>query len=261
MPGAIPRRPSHRNPPPKAQMQARRLLRFQPTPDDIARVAATELLGLLVRRPPEPSPFGVALSGGRIALPFYKKIVEDARARVSFEGVHFFWADERCVPPSSPENNYAVAREHLLEPLQIPEANIHWIRGEDDPATAGREAEAEICRVLTLDSEGQPIIDLVILGMGEDGHVASLFPAESPEWLRDGAVYRAVTAAKPPPKRITLGYKPIIAAREVWILASGPGKENAFKGLLREDQNLPAARVVRSRDETRIFQDIDPKAI
>jgi 6-phosphogluconolactonase len=244
-------------------MEARRLLQFQPTPEEIARAASTELLGLLMRRSPGHSrPFGIALSGGRIAVPFYKQIVNSAhRTRLSFEGVHFFWADERCVPPDSKENNYAVAKEHLLGPLEIPEANIHRIRGEDDPAIASRDAEAEICRVLPLASEGQPIIDLVILGMGEDGHVASLFPAEGAEWVRDSAVYRPVIATKPPPNRITLGYQPIIAAREVWILASGPGKESAFKALLREDLNLPAARVVRSRDETRIFQDIDPKAI
>jgi 6-phosphogluconolactonase len=243
-------------------MEARLFLQFQPTPEEIARAAATGVLGLLMRRSPEEArPFGIALSGGRIAVPFYKEIVENARrARVSFEGVHFFWADERCVPPDSSENNYSVAKEHLFDPLRIPEPNIHRIRGEDDPSIASRDAEAEICRVLPLTNEGEPMIDLVILGMGEDGHVASLFPAEGPEWLQDSAVYRPVIATKPPPQRVTLGYKAIIAARDVWILASGPGKESAFRALLREDQNLPAARVVRSRDETRIFQDIDPKA-
>jgi 6-phosphogluconolactonase len=231
--------------------------RYLPTPEAISRAAATDLHGLLARRVDLSIPFGIALSGGRIAKSFYAAIVEaTSRAPVSFDDVHFFWADERCVPPSSAESNYAVASENLFQPLEIPEENIHRIQGEAEAAFAATNAEAEICRILPLNAEGQPILDLVILGMGEDGHIASLFPSEPPEMMRDRAVYRRVIAAKPPPERITLGYQPILAAREVWILASGDGKREAYTRVLQADRALPASRIIGNRDETRIFQDI-----
>jgi 6-phosphogluconolactonase len=238
----------------KHKLQVRHL----PTPEELARAAATEFLGLLMRRAAGAPPFGIALSGGRIATPFYKAIVEGAkRSRASFGDVHFFWADERCVPPDSPENSYALAREHLLVPLDIPAANIHRIRGEVPGSYGIDEAEAELCRVMPLSNTGQPILDLVILGMGEDGHVASLFPEEGPEWLKDGSVYRKVTATKPPPERITLGYQALFAAREVWVLASGLGKISAYRSLLAGDERLPVTRVAAARDQTVIFQDIE----
>lgn len=235
--------------------------RHLPTPEDLARAAAGELLGLLKRRMNESIPFGIALSGGRIARTFYQSIVEGARrSPTSFQEVHFFWTDERCVPPFDPENNYAIAREHLFNPLEIAPANIHRIRAEVEQEYAVAEAEAELCRVMPLNEVGQPILDVVILGMGEDGHVASLFPAEGSEWISDARVYRKVVASKPPPDRITLGYQPILGAREVWILASGIGKLSAYRSLLAEDERLPIARIVAHRSQTIIFQDIEKLA-
>lgn len=234
-------------------------IRHLPTPDALAEAAAVEFLGLLKRRPDSAQPFGVALSGGRIALPFYQAIAGGARrSPTSFHEVHFFWTDERCVPPDNAESNYSIAHEHLFDPLEIKSSEIHRIRAETDHQYAVDEAEAEICRLMPLNENGQPILDLVILGMGEDGHVASLFPEEGPEWLHDGKIYRKVTATKPPPDRITIGYQPIFAAREVWVLASGLGKQSAYHGLLAGDERLPIARVAANRERTLIFQDIEP---
>jgi 6-phosphogluconolactonase len=239
-------------------MKRKLQIRHLPTPEALAQAAAVELLGLLMRRSSGAAQFGVALSGGRIAVPFYKSILAGAKnSRVSFEEVHFFWADERSVPPTSPESNYATARELLFEPLGIPAANIHRIRAEMDGPFPVDEAEAELCRLMPLNPAGQPILDLVILGMGEDGHVASLFPEESPQWVTDQKVFRRVTATKPPPQRVTLGYQPIFAAREVWVLASGIGKLSAYRALLAGDERLPIARVSAGRDQVIVFQDIE----
>ena len=236
-------------------------IRHLPTPEALAEAAAVEFLGLLLRRPATTSAFGIALSGGRIAVPFYRSIVANAQKRkVSFEEVHFFWADERCVPPTAPESNYATARAELFGPLAIPSSNIHRIRAEVGGEYPVHEAEAELCRLMPLNDAGQPMLDLIILGMGEDGHVASLFPEEGPEWVNDGKIYRKVTATKPPPERITLGYPPILSAREVWVLASGIGKISAHRALLAGDERLPIARVVAGRTETLVFQDIEKPA-
>lgn len=236
----------------KPKLQRRPL----PTAEAIAREAAIGFLGLLLRRPDPGAPFGLALSGGRIASTFYAAIVAAAAGRaIPFDSVHFFWADERCVPPSDPENNYAIARQHLFAPLQVPEVNIHRILAEADRTFAVEQAEAEICRILPLSSAGQPVLDLVILGLGEDGHIASLFPGEPEQTCSDPKVFRRVLASKPPPERITLGYPALIAARDVWVLASGAGKRKVLEQLVQGDRSLPISRLAAARSETVIFHD------
>ena len=99
-------------------------------------------------------------------------------------------------------------------------------------------------------------MDWVFLGMGEDGHVASLFPGESAAVMDRPAIYRNVVAVKPPPQRITLGYAALAAAREVWVLASGAGKEAILRASLKAEGVTPLARVIASRAQTRIFTDL-----
>lgn len=239
-------------------MKAKLQLRHLDTPEELAQAAALKLLGLLKRRGDLRQPFGIALSGGRIAQPFYDCIVKLVQeSPTNFDEVHFFWADERCVPALSPESNYSTAWKHLLEPLRIPQHNIHRILADRDVKFGVDEAEAELCRLMPLNSIAQPVLDLILLGMGEDGHVASLFPEENAEFVNDDRVYRQVVATKPPPNRITLGYQPILAAREVWVLASGIGKISAFRSLLAGDERLPIARVAAGRTQTLVFQDIE----
>jgi 6-phosphogluconolactonase len=202
-------------------------------------------------------PLCVALSGGRIAKAFFAVVTAQAKAdKELFSGVDFFWGDERCVPPGDAESNYRVARESLLAPLEIADERVHRIRGELPPDQAATDAEAQIRQFVPLSSSGQPVLDLIFLGMGEDGHVASLFPGETAEVWSKPAIYRAVTATKPPPKRVTLGYATIVQAQQVWVLASGPGKQAALRESLRPDGQTPLARVIQSRSHTSIFSDI-----
>src|SRR5262249_8059809 len=152
----------------------------------------------------------VALSGGRIARSFFETAAVLAKPRVqAIKTIHFFWGDERCVPPTDPESNFALANELLLGPLAVPDHLIHRLRGEEPPEPAAAQAQAELCRVAPRDQHGQPVLDLVLLGMGEDGHVGSLFPGECEEIMVSKAVYRPVFASKPPPRRVTLGYAAI----------------------------------------------------
>lgn len=199
----------------------------------------------------------VALSGGRIALDFFRVVARLAQERGQpLTHVHFFWADERCVPPDHADSNYRSAAELLITPLRLPPQNIHRLRGEDEPEHAAAEAEKELRQFTLASLGGQPVLDLVLLGMGEDGHVASLFPGEAEAVMTSPAVYRAVTASKPPPRRITLGYGAIAAATEVWVLASGAGKAAALQESLSPAGGTPLARVLRTRERTRIFTDI-----
>ena len=160
------------------------------------------------------------------------------------------------VPPTDEESNFKLAAVPLLLALKIPDAQVHRILTERGEAIAVQQAEAEICRIASLNNRGQPILDLVLLGMGEDGHVASLFSGDA-EALESKAVYRAVTGPKPPPRRITLGFPALAAAREVWVLVSGQGKAEAMRASLLEAGTTPLAKVLQSRTHTEIFTDFD----
>jgi len=225
------------------------------TPDALAHTVASQWLDELAAANRGTKPYCVALSGGRIAENFFAAITEQGRERaISFGSVHFFWADERCVPPDDPESNYRMAHERLFAPLKIADANIHRIRGELPPEAAAAQAAAELCRLAPSGADGQPVMDLIFLGMGPDGHVASLFPGEADAAVSDPAVYRAIkNSPKPPPNRVSLGYGAIIAAREVWALVSGAGKEAALRESLKASGRTPFGRVIRLRPHVKIF--------
>jgi 6-phosphogluconolactonase len=107
-----------------------------------------------------------------------------------------------------------------------------------------------------MNGSGQPLLDLAFLGMGEDGHVASLFPGAWEAAVRDKSVYLPVVASKPPPQRITLNFAALVAARHIWVLASGAGKENALRESLSANGTTPLARVLQAREQTLIFTDL-----
>ena len=201
--------------------------------------------------------FFVALSGGRIAKTLFLSVAKMAlELSISFEQVHFFWADERCVPPTDPESNFALAWQTLLLPLGVPLARIHRIAGEEPPDTAAANAENEIKNVISHKARGLPVLDLVLLGMGEDGHVASLFPGDLTDTIAQPLIYRPVIGPKPPPHRITISYDMIAAGRQVWVLASGIGKEETLKNSLGETGTTPLAQVLRMRRNTFLYTDL-----
>ena len=262
--------------------------------DELARAAASAWLDEIEAANRAGKLHCVALSGGRITQKFFAATVEQGKTRgVSFGNCHFFWADERCLPPTDPESNFKMANELLFTPLNIAAEKIHRLRGEDSPAVAVKIAEAELRRVIrpevsspsprpngeragkkgfettglltpTLSSfeggegvDSVPRLDLVLLGMGEDGHIASLFPNAGPEILNCTAPFLAVVdSPKPPPTRISLSYQAIADARLVWALVSGAGKADALRETLRAVGTTPLARVIHLRSRTKIFSDI-----
>ncbi|MGA2028559.1 MAG: 6-phosphogluconolactonase [Verrucomicrobiota bacterium] len=224
--------------------------------DELAARAASAWLDEIAAANHAAKPHCVALSGGRIALKFFTSVVAQTKARaISLGLVHFFWADERCVPPDDAESNFRAAHELLFAPLRINDAQIHRIHGEDSPEIAAQKATMDICHVAPKNSAGQPVLDLIFLGMGEDGHVASLFPGKM-EGKMPADIFCAVNnSPKPPPNRVTLSYAAIAAAKNVWVLASGAGKETALRESLFPDGKTPLARVIQSRLQTKIFSD------
>lgn len=232
-------------------------LRHFANPEMLAQTAATDCLSAIAQHPAGNPPFLLALSGGRISRNFCAALTERAKERgASFNNVHFFWSDERCVPPDDAESNFRLANEALLAPLKIPAANIHRIEGEKPGHQAFAAVEAQLRKLAASTGQTQPRLHLVLLGMGEDGHVASLFPGE-PEAVRASAeLFRCVIGPKPPPQRITMGFPAIASAERVWVLASGAGKTKALADSLAPGSQTPLARVIQLRDVTRVYTDI-----
>src|SRR3954471_22961374 len=140
-------------------------LKTFPSEVELANAAASELVQQFERVATTRANFLVALSGGRIARRFFTTVAGLVAARqVSLSTVHFFWSDERCVPPADPESNFAAAQELMLAPLRIPDAQVHRLRGEDLPEQAALAAEEELRGLAPTAANGQPVLDLIFLG-------------------------------------------------------------------------------------------------
>ena len=196
--------------------------------------------------------FIVALSGGSTPRDTYLRLGTGALvSQVMWSRVQVLWGDERCVPPHDVESNYRMARETLLDRVPVPAENVHRIHGEDDPATAAGVYETTL-RALVRTSAGARI-DLVLLGLGEDGHTASLFPGsaavhEQTRWVM------AARAAAASMWRITLTPAVINAAVEVLFLVSGGAKAGILRRVLegpRLPLELPAQAIAPSNGRVR----------
>jgi 6-phosphogluconolactonase len=191
----------------------------------------------------------VARTGGAISLagsntPRRTYELLAALPGIDWSRVELWFGDERCVPPDDPDSNYRTAAETLISRVDIPERNVHRIRGEDDPEAAAAAYAAEIDGVA---------LDLALLGLGPDGHTASLFPGDPALDVRDHAAV-AVTASKPPPRRITLTLPVFERAVSVLILAPGESKAEAIAAVLRgPDRRYPASLL--PADRTTILTD------
>lgn len=226
-------------------------------PESLASTAAREWLAAVKELAGEEQ-FNVALSGGRIAVPFLQEAAAlFGEAPVLLNRLNIFWADERCVGPEHEDSNYAMFKEYFADPISLSESQIHRFRGEEDPVLAAQSMISELLEHLPLNSNGVPTFDLIFLGMGEDGHVASLFPENMLEDLkRTGCHAFDVIASKPPPQRLTLSYEVLQASHHVWALISGAGKESALRESIKRQGQTPFAHVIHGRDHTEIFTDI-----
>lgn len=174
--------------------------------------------------------FTLALAGGSTPQPVYARLATaDYRDRIAWDKVHIFFGDERCVPPDDTRSNYRMARETWFDHSPIPVQNIHRIHGEDDPAIEALRYEQDIARFYR--SVRSPSFDLILLGMGDNGHMASLFPGtaalrETARWVV--AQYVEVMATW----RVTFTAPLINAARHVAFLAEGAGKAQMLWNVL-----------------------------
>jgi 6-phosphogluconolactonase len=212
--------------------------------DELNRKAAEQFLGLAANAIEQSGRFAVALSGGSTPKAFYSLLASpEYRERVGWSRVHLFWGDERCVPPDHPESNFRMVQESLLSKVKIPQENIHRMGGEEVPEAAAADYENALRRFFN--STGLPRFDLIYLGLGEDGHTASLFPGtaavnENRRWVTTVYVERLKA------HRLTLTLPVINAAAQITFLVSGESKRDIVGQLFgrsAESSNFPAAKI------------------
>ena len=221
-------------------------------PEATAQRAAVEIARALQSAREQRGVAHLALSGGSTPARTYELLAD---ALGDWDGVEIWFADERCVGPEDEESNYRLAAETLLRPAGIDPTRIHRMEGELGPEEGARRY-AEALRAGFVpeqtsapDPPALPMLDLIALGIGPDGHVASLFPGAPTLDAGERALCLGVTdSPKPPPQRITLSLAVLRAARRCLLLATGAGKADAIAAALGEPtHHVPASLLVRER--------------
>jgi len=212
------------------------------TPEQLAVAAAERFIEVAAHSQETRGRFSVALAGGRTPKHVYELLATELANRVDWSRVHLFFGDERCVPPDHADSNYAMVHGALLSTVSIPPGNVYRIAAEGDPAESAREYEAGLRKFFG--PMALPRFDLVLLGMGEDGHTASLFPESSA--LKDNS--RLVVQTKSPQgqSRITLTLVALNNAARVIFLVTGEEKAAALLKVLQRQsgsRRLPATLI------------------
>jgi 6-phosphogluconolactonase len=214
--------------------------------DELNREAAAQFIALARDAIVQSRRFTVALSGGLTPKALYSLLASaEYREKIDWPWVHLFWGDERCVPPDHPESNFRMTREALLARVHLPAENIHRMTGEIEPGQAAAAYEAELQKFFGLAGGDVPRFDLIFLGLGEDGHTASLFPGSTALEEKDRLVATAYVD-RLQAHRLTLTLPVINAAAQVTFLVAGQNKVGIVKELLGSDgstANYPAAKI------------------
>ena len=219
-------------------------VRVYPNPSEVARGGARLFVDYAWQSISKRGEFMVALSGGNTPRMLFEYLAsEEFRGQVDWAKVHVFWSDERAVPPDNPESNYGMARRELLIRVPIPLANVHRMEAEKpNIGRAAHEYEEVLRKYLELDERGFPRFDLIFLGMGTDGHTASLFPGTA---ALEEIIRRVVANFVPKLNtwRLTFTLPLINHARHVCFLVNAAKHADLIERVLKGDLKYPASRV------------------
>ncbi len=212
----------------------------------VARRAAAEVAHHLRRSCAERGVAHLALSGGTTPARTYELLATEP---VEWTGTEVWFADERCVGPEHPESNYRLARETLLVHVEVPPERVHRMEGELGPEEGARRYALALGEHVSFRAGDLPALDVIVLGIGPDGHVASLFPGAPTLDRSEHALCLGVRdSPKPPSERITLSLAVLRAAGRCLLLATGASKADAVSAMLAEPSNhVPASLLKRER--------------
>ncbi|MFD7023609.1 6-phosphogluconolactonase [Promicromonospora sukumoe] len=236
-----------------AEASGVRLVVVHPDKEVLAQAAAARLLTRVLDVQSVRSPVHVVLTGGTVGIATLAAVAASPLVpAVDWSNVHLWWGDERFLPDGDPDRNETQAREALLDGLVaghgLPAANVHAMPGPTSVATPEEGAAAyaaTLAEHAAGEAGGVPAFDVLLLGMGPDGHVASLFPGHE-GLAAQGTTTGVHGSPKPPPERVSLTFDAIRAAREVWVVAAGAEKADRVAAALAGDpvSEVPAAGAV-----------------
>jgi 6-phosphogluconolactonase len=224
-------------------------IKIYPTNKELAEDFAKEIIAKIDDAFHRKKPLNIMLSGGNTPKMLFEQLAKLSSKVKSWEHVHFYWGDERCVPPNDPESNFGMAKEELLDHLQIPEKNIHRIFGENDPEKEALRYAEEISKISTF--------DLIMLGMGDDGHTVSIFP-DNLYLTNSQKLCEVATHPKTGQKRITITGKVINTAEVVAFLITGKNKAGIIAEIFSKTgtyQTYPASYVHPEKGELKWLLD------
>ncbi len=222
-------------------------VRIFPTSSDMI-LAAAELFSELVNQASRKQhSVHIALSGGSTPAPLFQLLAQPPyKDSIPWNKTHFYWADERCVPPEDAESNYGQAWQNLLSKVPVAQQNIHRVLGELEPKTAAQDYVIQLKQNST-GALAWPVLDCVLLGMGADGHTASLFPGQvNPAETTTPAIAVTADYEGRPANRVTLTPLVFNTARHVLFLVTGENKAQALSKVLHgtsDPLRLPAQRI------------------
>lgn len=228
----------------------------------LAQAAAARLITTIVERQSSGARAHVVLTGGGIGTDVLAQLAASpGRDAIDWSAVDIWWGDERFCPSGDPDRNETGARTALLSQVPVDPARVHPIPGPDFVPTAERAAEAYAALLAAHAHPHErgrvPAFDVLLLGVGPEGHVASIFPESPAAHERERTVVAVLGSPKPPPVRVTMTFPALNAARQVWILASGQAKAHAVRLMLDQSAGplqVPAAGV-RGHERTLLLVD------
>jgi 6-phosphogluconolactonase len=213
------------------------------TPQETIKNFAEELKSLIDKKTSKKKNFYLALSGGSTPQLLFKELKKKYLTNIDWQFVHIYWGDERCVKPESEESNYGTAYKLLLIYLNIPKGNIHRIKGEEKPKVEARRYSGEI--MMTVPSKNNlPKFDLIILGLGTDGHTASIFPNQI-KLIESENYCEVATQPDTKQKRITITGKVINNAENICFLVTGSNKSEVVSEIInkKNSKKYPASHI------------------
>lgn len=212
------------------------------SPAELASKLAEEIVGRITASANSERPYSIALSGGSTPELLYSFLFDEFADSVPWDFVHLFWGDERCVPPDHADSNYGLVQKHLIDKTGLPASNVHRMKGEEEPVFEAMRYSGELATMLTL-RDKLPVFDLVLLGLGDDGHTASIFPNQMK--LLDSERFCEVAVHPSGQKRITVTGRIINNAEAVVFLVTGFKKAEVIRKILNgEDaKDYPAAYI------------------
>jgi len=226
-------------------------------PEELATQFAGQLMSWVENHSRDS--FHLAISGGNTPNLLFSVLAEKYANSPFWQKIHFWWVDERMVPPNHPESNFGLAQKLLFSLIPVSEENVHRIKGENNPEAETLSYSTQILEKVSAQN-GWPLFDLILLGMGEDGHTASIFPNQM-ELLKSERICEVATHPDTGQKRVTLTGRAINNAEKICFLVTGSGKANLFSEISKRTEKsnlLPATFIIPENGD--LFWYVDESA-